>query len=484
MGILQKIGTALELCGITKHATDQRMLDRWLVNIGGYNMDATAISAMLMQFNDSLDRYQTIKKGNVERLLKWLFMTSLSPQNRAFNPLCFGIFDPDSESTDVIDWLLELKAEGSTDYDVLVDAYDALYRTFDANVRYVARDNDELNGIEIVQNPNFSERYRSVNGHSLVEIMVYSLFVCHESLGSSALNEEAMKMFVAIHSALRNGQTLTELAGKLPSDTTLLKIIKLGASGLNNMKTSHPTTFAMQKNGVTGDFFMKAQTYERAFDEERFAPDNDGQTSFAVRMKQVLTDKLTYKALDSDGKEAKFFLYNGNLAIITRGKNGEYFSTSARKIVSIRILESETDEQRQMVAWKNDIKTTAKFNRLAMKSTFSNHFIDTCRYSDPLVCPYKNNITSGTRIDGQVISVETVAKAAGYEGKAIQDSVAKMEKYSSSRFSFQGYDGSASVETTSLGDMCGYFSKEYKGCANGYYYILINQNSFIGIDID
>jgi hypothetical protein len=157
---------------------------------------------------------------------------------------------------------------------------------------------------------------------------------------------------------------------------------------------------------------------------------------------------------------------------------------SPRKIVSVRILESENDEQRKMAAWKNDIKTTAKFSRLAMKSTFSNHFIDTCRYADPLVCPYKNAITSGTRIDGQVISVKSVAKAAGYEGQAILESVAKMEKYSSSRFSFQSYDGSASVETTSLGDMCGYFNKEYKGCANGYYYILINQDSFIGIDID
>ena len=484
MGILQKIGTALELCGITKHATDQRMLDRWLVNIGGYNMDATAISAMLMQFNDSLDRYQTIKNGNVERLLTWLFMTSLSPQNRAFNPLCFGIFDPDSESKDVIDWLLELKAEGSTDYDVLVDAYDALYRTFDANIRYVARDNDELNGIEIVQNPNFSQRYRSVNGHTLVEIMVYSLFVYHQSLGNKALNESAMNTFTATHSALRKDQTLADLDGQLPNDATLIKIIKLGVSGLNKMKSEHPTTFAMQKNGVNNDFFMKAQRYERAFDEEKFAPDNNGQESFALRMKQVLTDKQMYLTLDTDGKEAKFFLYNDNLAIITRGKTGEYFTMSPRKIVSVRILESETDEQRQMVAWKNSIKTTAKFNRLAMKSTFSNHFIDTCRYSDPLVCPYKNNITSGTRIDGQVISVETVAKAAGYEGKAILDSVAKMEKYSSSRFSFQGYDGSASVETTSLGDMCGYLSKEYKDCGNGYYYILINQDSFIGIDID
>ena len=348
----------------------------------------------------------------------------------------------------------------------------------------MARDNDELNGIEISQNPNFRERYRSVNGHSLVEVMVYSLFVCHQSLGNKALNESAMNTFTATHSALRNDQTLADLHGQLPNDATLIKIIKLGGSGLNKMKSEHPTTFAMQKNGVNNDFFMKAQRYERAFDEEKFAPDSNGQETFALRMKQVLTDKQIYLTLDTDGKEAKFFLYNDNLAIITRGKTGEYFTMSPRKIVSLRILERETDGQRQMVAWQNDIKTTEKFNRLAMKATFSNHFIDTCRYSDPLVCPYKNGITSGTRIDGSVISVQAVARAAGLEGQSIQNAVSKLESYSSQRFAFQGYEGSASVESTTLGDFCGYFNKEYKNCANGYYYILINQDSFIGIDID
>ena len=34
------------------------------------------------------------------------------------------------------------------------------------------------------------------------------------------------------------------------------------------------------------------------------------------------------------------------------------------------------------------------------------------------------------------------------------------------------------------GDIAAGFSKEYRGCANGYYYALIDDEHFIGIDID
>ena len=34
------------------------------------------------------------------------------------------------------------------------------------------------------------------------------------------------------------------------------------------------------------------------------------------------------------------------------------------------------------------------------------------------------------------------------------------------------------------GDLNAGFSKEYRGCGNGYYYLLINEQTFIGCDID
>lgn len=62
--------------------------------------------------------------------------------------------------------------------------------------------------------------------------------------------------------------------------------------------------------------------------------------------------------------------------------------------------------------------------------------------------------------------------------------------FRSSRFDFRGYDGSLWVEPHNEGD--GYylagdlnagFSKEYRGCLNGYYYLLINERIFIGYDV-
>ena len=63
--------------------------------------------------------------------------------------------------------------------------------------------------------------------------------------------------------------------------------------------------------------------------------------------------------------------------------------------------------------------------------------------------------------------------------------------FHSGRFDFRGYDGSLWVEPCDkddgyhrVGDLTAGFSKEYRGCGNGYYYLLINEQTFIGCDID
>ena len=50
---------------------------------------------------------------------------------------------------------------------------------------------------------------------------------------------------------------------------------------------------------------------------------------------------------------------------------------------------------------------------------------------------------------------------------------------------FAGYD--ISIETdfdTVTRDFRGFLSLEYAGCGNGYYYLLINDENFIGYDVD
>ena len=58
------------------------------------------------------------------------------------------------------------------------------------------------------------------------------------------------------------------------------------------------------------------------------------------------------------------------------------------------------------------------------------------------------------------------------------------EKFSTGRFDFCGYDGTLWCEPRENGDMAAGFSKEYRNCGNGYYYLLINDEYMIGYDID
>lgn len=58
------------------------------------------------------------------------------------------------------------------------------------------------------------------------------------------------------------------------------------------------------------------------------------------------------------------------------------------------------------------------------------------------------------------------------------------EKFSTLRFDFCGYDGTLWCEPRENGDMAAGFSKEYRNCSNGYYYLLINDEFMIGYDID
>ena len=46
------------------------------------------------------------------------------------------------------------------------------------------------------------------------------------------------------------------------------------------------------------------------------------------------------------------------------------------------------------------------------------------------------------------------------------------------------YDGTLWCEPRENGDMAAGFSKEYRNCGNGYYYLLINDEFMIGYDID
>ncbi|KAA4645185.1 hypothetical protein F3B98_33105, partial [Bacteroides ovatus] len=83
------------------------------------------------------------------------------------------------------------------------------------------------------------------------------------------------------------------------------------------------------------------------------------------------------------------------------------------------------------------------------------------------------------------IGLATIEKYCGTTAmRLFREALKNKEKFSTCRFDFCGYDGTLWCEPRDNGDMAAGFSKEYRNCGNGYYYLLINDDYVIGYDID
>ena len=126
---------------------------------------------------------------------------------------------------------------------------------------------------------------------------------------------------------------------------------------------------------------------------------------------------------------------------------------------------------------------TLKFIREAKKADFSNSFIGECLTADPEKGPYQNGLTTGTSIDGKCITVKALEDEFPYTMKAFWEAFNDGRDFHSHRQRWRGYDMSVWVNNVN-GDICAGLNMEYLNCGNGYYYMLINREKFIGIDID
>lgn len=131
-----------------------------------------------------------------------------------------------------------------------------------------------------------------------------------------------------------------------------------------------------------------------------------------------------------------------------------------------------------------------KYQREAAKAGFTNPFIRNIQNADYGKSLYENGITTGTRIDGQIITLEAVRKWCGERiYRNFCEAVRNHTPFHSAQFDFRGYNGSLWVEPSDkddgyqqAGDLKAGFSKEFRGSACGYYYLLINEQTFIGYD--
>lgn len=130
-------------------------------------------------------------------------------------------------------------------------------------------------------------------------------------------------------------------------------------------------------------------------------------------------------------------------------------------------------------------KEVLKYKKLASRTSHTNAWLRQIADADPEKSLYKNHITTETTIDGKCIRLSTIEKYCGYMVmECFREAFKKKEKYSSYRFDFCGYDGTLWCEPREDGDMVAGFMKEYRNTRNGHYYLLINDNTMIGYDID
>lgn len=169
------------------------------------------------------------------------------------------------------------------------------------------------------------------------------------------------------------------------------------------------------------------------------------------------------------------------VGIIAKGKrkSGYIFSDwdSIEKIYyPSQEKESENDKDKKMIL---------KYQKLARLATHTNNWLRKIATADFEKSLFENGITTGTIIDGKCIRLSTIEKYCGsWNMQRFREAMKDKKQFSTSRFDFLGYDGTLWCEPQKDGDMIAGFSKEYRDCGNGYYYLLINDECVIGYDID
>lgn len=83
-----------------------------------------------------------------------------------------------------------------------------------------------------------------------------------------------------------------------------------------------------------------------------------------------------------------------------------------------------------------------KFKRYAARTTFPSAFICKCLAAVPSKGCYENRLTTGTCIDGEIISLEAIRKYAPWAVNEFRKALSERRNYTFDRFDFRGYDGS------------------------------------------
>ena len=205
---------------------------------------------------------------------------------------------------------------------------------------------------------------------------------------------------------------------------------------------------------------------------------------------EKIKDRKIKNAILKDGAKVRIFMAeSGYICQFKKGSSRRGYFLSPTNIQTFIQEKEKPEDDRD----KKEYKIIRKFLREAKKATFTNSFIQDCLalpdtfekwVTEGKKSAYEYSITTGCKITGNLVSIESLKKYLNiYHIDAIKRAIQNKTSYYTGRFQYMGYDGSIQFVNEN-GEFRGYLSKEYKDCGNGYYYLLINDEYFIGYDVD
>ena len=215
-------------------------------------------------------------------------------------------------------------------------------------------------------------------------------------------------------------------------------------------------------------------------------------------------------AVDTSGEKHRFFISDcGSLCRFKPRSSRRGYSLCESDLARYTRFVSSRTPRTGEDRLRKDYRLIEKYKRMAGEASFSNPFIRDClalpnlnAWRTELVEPsswekdkerrpktlYELHITTGTDIDGKVISLNRIATKYPREIERLREAIRNRSAgaFITGRWAkFAGYDISIETELNAeTGDFRGFLSLEYAGCGNGYYYLLINDENFIGYDVD
>lgn len=140
---------------------------------------------------------------------------------------------------------------------------------------------------------------------------------------------------------------------------------------------------------------------------------------------------------------------------------------------------------------EGSVNLVEKFIKKAQKAQMTNGFIRRCLAADPSKGLYEQRLTTGSGVDGKIISVKSIGKEYPELVWLMREAIREKRDWNSGRWRFRGYDMSINVAVAKedddyqrKGEVRVFLNMEYRDCGNGYYYEMINEDEFIGVDVD